>query len=49
MTSTRQPTKEQVRQYLHQRVLQRSPLPDMQQIRRELGLTLIDARRAGKI
>ena len=48
MNPCKQPTKEQVREYMNRRVAERTPLPDMQQIKRALGMALIDARRTGK-
>lgn len=45
----RKPTsKEQVRIYLRKRIAARTPPPDMEQIRRELGMTLIEASRKRK-
>lgn len=48
MSTCKQPSKEQVREYMRKRIAQPSPLPDIQQIKRELGMTLIDAYRNGK-
>lgn len=38
----RNPTKEQVRAWLSQRLARRAPLPSLEQIRHELGWTLAD-------
>jgi hypothetical protein len=43
MSSCKQPTKEQVREYMNRRISERTPLPDLQQIKRELGIVLIGA------
>ncbi len=40
MDSTKQPSKESVRAWLQQEILQRRPPPDPKQIRRELGWDL---------
>ncbi|HSY29252.1 MAG TPA: hypothetical protein VK832_17200 [Burkholderiaceae bacterium] len=48
MNTCKQPSKEQVRAYMQRRIAYPSPLPDIQQIRRELGMTLIEAYRTGK-
>ncbi|HSY25941.1 MAG TPA: hypothetical protein VK832_00395 [Burkholderiaceae bacterium] len=45
MTEDKQPGKEQVQGYWIANNAQRSPLPGMQQIKRELGLDLIEAQR----
>lgn len=42
------PSKEQVRQYMTQRVAQHSPPPSQEEIRRQLGWELIDASRTIK-
>ena len=41
MDHTKQPTKEAVRNWLQSRQEQRRPLPDPQQIRRELGWEMV--------
>ncbi len=41
MEQQTQPTKEQVRQYLEQRQSERTPPPSIQEIRRQLGWTLL--------
>ncbi len=41
MDQTKQPSKEAVRNWLQARQEQRRPLPDPQQIRRELGWELV--------
>jgi len=41
MELTKQPTKEAVRNWLQSRQEQRRPLPDAQQIRRELGWEMV--------
>jgi hypothetical protein len=41
MSTTNYPTKQQVRDWLSQRLLQPRPLPDIKQIRRELGWDLL--------
>ena len=48
MTTCKQPSKEQVREYMSKRVKYPAPLPDIAQIKRELGMVLIDAYRSGK-
>ncbi len=40
-----QPTKEQVRVWLHEQVAEHKPVPDQATIRRELGWELIEANR----
>lgn len=42
------PSKEQVRQYLGQRLAQHAPPPSQDEIRRQLGWELIAASRAEK-
>lgn len=37
----KQPTKFQIREWLYRRQIEHKPLPDMMQIRRELGWNLI--------
>jgi hypothetical protein len=41
MELTKQPTKEAVRNWLQSRQEERRPLPDVQQIRRELGWEMV--------
>lgn len=48
MTQCKQPSKEQVREYMKKRIGSSNPPPDIQQIKRELGMLLIDAYRSGK-
>jgi len=48
MSPCKQPSKEQVREYMKKRISSSTPPPDMQQIKRELGMALIEAYRAGK-
>lgn len=48
MSPCKQPTKEQVREYLRRRVLAHTPPPDPEQIKRELGMVLSAAHRARK-
>lgn len=48
MIPCKQPTKEQVREYMRKRIASHAPLPDIQQLRRELGMALIEAYRNGK-
>jgi hypothetical protein len=45
MISIKQPTKEQVRQYLAHRNAERSAPPSMEEIRRQLGWSLIELKR----
>jgi hypothetical protein len=45
MNSCKQPSKEQVREYMQKRIAHPSPLPDIAQIKRELGIALIEAYR----
>lgn len=40
-----QPTKEVVKDWINDRAAHRRPLPDAKQLRRELGMELIDAER----
>jgi hypothetical protein len=42
------PTKEQVREYLKHRRQERTPPPDIKEIRRQLGWDLVDADRRKK-
>lgn len=46
--SVKSPAKEQVRQYITERVAERSPPPSRDEIRRRLGWTLIEASRSTK-
>jgi hypothetical protein len=46
MTQTTHPSKEQVRQFMRQRRVERTPPPSPEQIRRELGWHLEAAARA---
>ena len=39
------PTKEQVREYMRRRQGARSPPPDIEEIRRQLGFKLLEAHR----
>lgn len=48
MKHVRQPTKEVVRSWLRREVALHRPPPDPEQIRRELGWGLIEARRRGR-
>ena len=48
MVPCKQPNKEQVREYLKRRIASSMPPPDIQQIKRELGTSLIEAQRAKK-
>lgn len=48
MNRSKHPTKEQVRDWLEHRYAEHKPLPDMKQIRRELGWCL-NERRHGKL
>lgn len=41
MSTMNYPTKQQVRDWLSQRLVQNKPLPDIKQIRRELGWDLL--------
>jgi len=45
MSATNYPTKQQVRDWLSQRLQQHKPLPDIKQIRRELGWDLLKTSR----
>jgi hypothetical protein len=40
-----QPTKEQVRHWMQERAKEHKPLPDPKQMRRELGIDLIEQAR----
>ncbi len=46
MDQTKQPTKEAVRNWLQSRQEERRPLPDAQQIRRELGWEMVRDEQA---
>lgn len=46
MNTPRHPTKEQVREYLQRRFKARTPPPDPEQIKHELGMGLTEVRRA---
>jgi hypothetical protein len=48
MNPCKQPSKEQVRAYMQRRIAHPGPLPDIAQIKRELGMTLIEAYRNAK-
>jgi hypothetical protein len=48
MAPCKQPSKEQVREYMKRRIASATPPPDIQQIKRELGTSMIEAQRAGK-
>jgi len=41
------PTKQQVRSYMEQRIGSRKPLPEMEEIRRQLGWVLSEIGRSG--
>ena len=45
MDQKKQPTKEAVRQWLQNKLVDRRPPPDPQQIRRELGWDLVTVER----
>lgn len=45
MSQFRQPSKQQVRRYMEQRIGARTPPPSMQEIRRNLGWELIEMAR----
>lgn len=45
MEQSKQPSKESVRQWLQNQIVERRPPPDPQQIRRELGWELIRMSR----
>ena len=47
MNVLKQPTKGEIREWLYQRQVERKPLPDMAQIKRELGWNLIRPLRSG--
>lgn len=46
MSTLKQPTKGKIREWMQQRQVDRKELPDMEQIRRELGWKLIRSVRA---
>jgi hypothetical protein len=48
MSPCKQPSKEQVREYMKRRIASSTPPPDIAQIKRELGTILIEAQRAQK-
>jgi hypothetical protein len=48
MTHFKQPSKEQVREYLKRRLQARTPPPDPEQIKRELGILAIDVNQSRK-
>lgn len=43
-----QPTKEQVKRWIDDRAKERKPLPSQKELRRQLGIELIDAERNKK-
>lgn len=45
MAQSKQPSKEQVRQWLQTQIIERRPPPDAKQIRRELGWDLVKLER----
>lgn len=45
MNNLKQPTKEQVRQYMEQRQSAQSPPPPIEEIRRQLGWGLVETAR----
>lgn len=45
MDQKKQPTKEAVRQWLQNKLVERRPPPDPQQIRRELGWDMVKVER----
>ncbi len=49
MDHPKQPSKETVRQWLHQQIVERRPPPDPQQIRRELGWELVRLERGERL
>jgi hypothetical protein len=48
MTQLNRPSKEQIRQWTSTRQAERKPLPDLEQIRRELGWNFTERIRTGK-
>jgi hypothetical protein len=48
-TSSKQPTKEAVRNWLKQEIAQHRPPPPLKQIRRELGWNLIETQRSKRM
>ena len=49
MSHVKQPSKEQVREYMKRRIQARTPPPELDQIKRELGIALSEAHRLGKV
>jgi hypothetical protein len=45
MTQVTHPTPQQVREYLARRIKEHTPPPSLEEIRRQLGWTLIEAER----
>ncbi len=48
MTQTTHPPKQLVRDWMAQRVKDKAPPPDQEEIRRQLGWSIIEAERAAK-
>jgi hypothetical protein len=48
MTHTTKPSPAKVRNWMHQRQVERTPPPSPEQVKRELGWGLIEAERAAK-
>lgn len=49
MDRIKQPDKESVREWLRQRQKNSAPLPDNEQIRRELGWKLVEPMQTGRL
>jgi hypothetical protein len=45
MSTVQKPTKESVRNWLQQRVTEHAPLPSLEEIRRQLGWSLVAGER----
>lgn len=49
MQTIKQPTKEQIRQFMAQRQAERKPPPSMKEIRRQLGWDLVDKAHPDRV
>lgn len=49
MKQMTRPSNEQVRSWMQQRQIDRTPPPTLEEIRRELGWTLVEKERAAKL
>lgn len=49
MKQTTKPSNQQVRSWMQQRQMDRTPPPSLEQVRVQLGWRLVEAERAGKL